>query len=46
MAIELYKWLLIPVFSVSLFANGEKYDLNREELVHPLHLATVEIDHN
>lgn len=46
MAIELYKWLMIPVFSVSLFANGEKYDLNTEEQAHPLHLATVEIDHN
>ena len=46
MAIELYKWLLIPVFSVSLFANGEKHDFNTEKLPHPLHLATVEIDHN
>jgi hypothetical protein len=46
MAIELYKWLLIPVFSFSLFANGEKYDSNTGESSHPLHLATVEIDHN
>ncbi len=46
MAIELYKWLVIPVFSVSLFATGEKYDLNRAGPSHPLHLATVEIDHN
>ena len=46
MVIELYKWLLIPVFSVSLFTNGEKYDVNAEETTHPLHLATVEIDHN
>ena len=46
MAIELYKWLLIPVFSVSLFANGEKYDLHTGRSSHPLHLATVEIDHN
>lgn len=46
MAIELYKWLLIPVFSFSLFTNVEKRDLNQENPVHPLHLATVEIDHN
>ena len=46
MAIELYKWLLIPVFSFSLFTNVEKSDLNQENAVHPLHLATVEIDHN
>ena len=46
MAIELYKWLLIPLLSVSLFANGEKHDVNTEEPAHPLHLATVEIDHN
>ena len=46
MAIELYKWLLIPVFSFSLFTNVEKRDVNQENPVHPLHLATVEIDHN
>lgn len=46
MAIELYKWLLIPVFSVFLFAKADKYDLKRGESSHPLHLATVEIDHN
>jgi hypothetical protein len=46
MAIELYKWLLIPVFSISLFTKGEKYDVNTGESIHPLHLATVEIDHN
>jgi hypothetical protein len=46
MAIELYKWLLIPVFSVSLFVSEEKHDLSIEKPIHPLHLATVEIDHN
>lgn len=46
MAIEFYKWLVIPVFLVSLFANREKYDLNPGRSSHPLHLATVEIDHN
>ena len=46
MAIELYKWLMIPVFSFSLITNGEKDDIYTEKTVHPLHLATVEIDHN
>ena len=46
MAIELYKWLLIPVFSFSMFTNVEKRVLNQENAVHPLHLATVEIAHN
>src|SRR4026208_377963 len=46
MAIELYKWLLIPVFSISLFTKGEKYDVNTGESIHPLHIATVEIEHN
>ena len=46
MAIELYKWLMIPVFSVSLITNGVKGDIYTEKTAHPLHLATVEIDHN
>ena len=46
MAIELYKWLLIPIVSISLFTNQEKHDFYTEKAVHPLHLATVEIDHN
>ena len=46
MVIELYKWLLAPVFSFSLFTNSEKAGFAREKSVHPLHLATVEIDHN
>lgn len=46
MAIELYKWLLIAVFSFSLFTNEQKADINGSKTVHPLHLATVEIDHN
>ncbi len=46
MAIELYKWLLIPVFSFSLFTNEQKADISGNKTVHPLHLATVEIDHN
>ena len=46
MVIELYKWLLIPVFSVSLLTNGKKQDFYPGKAPHPLHLATVEIDHN
>lgn len=46
MAIELYKWLLVPVFSFSLFTNEQKADISGNKTVHPLHLATVEIDHN
>ena len=46
MVIELYKWLLIPVFSFSLVTNEQKADISGNNTVHPLHLATVEIDHN
>ena len=46
MVIELYKWLLIPVFSFSLVTNEQKADKSGNNTVHPLHLATVEIDHN
>ena len=31
MAIELYKWLLIPVFSFSLFTNEQKADYKRKQ---------------
>ena len=46
MAIELYKWLLIPMVSFSLFTNEQKADISGNKALHPLHLATVEIDHN
>ena len=46
MVIELYKWLLIPVFSLSLVTSEQKADISGNYTVHPLHLATVEIDHN
>ena len=46
MVIELYKWLLVPLFSLSLFTNPENDVLKQEKALHPLHLATVEIDHN
>ena len=37
---------MIPVFSVSLITDGVKDDIYTEKTAHPLHLATVEIDHN
>ena len=46
MAIEFYKWLLVPVSTILLFVNGRKDNLYTEKILHPLHLATVEIDHN
>ena len=46
MAIELYKWLLVPVFSCSLFISGQNDALTPDNTLHPLHRATVEIDHN
>ena len=46
MVIGLYKWLLIPVFSFSLVTSEQKADISGNNTVHPLHLATVEIDHN
>ncbi|HEX6849259.1 MAG TPA: DUF6702 family protein [Chitinophagaceae bacterium] len=46
MAIEFYKWLLVPFSCILLFANGKKENLFTEKAIHPLHLATVEIDHN
>ena len=46
MAIEIYKWLLIPVFSFSLFTNEQKTDISGNTILHPLHLTTVEINHN
>ena len=46
MAIEFYKWLLVPISSILLFTSGKKENLSAENANHPLHLATVEIDHN
>ena len=46
MAIELYKWLLVPIFSFSLFTNEQKAEISGKTALHPLHIVTVEIDHN
>ena len=49
MAIALYKWCVIPLISMGLFMNGTEntnsFD-ERSKLLHPLHLSTVEIEHN
>jgi len=49
MATELYKWCLIPLFSMGLFMNGKKEatsPVTHPAVFHPLHIATVEIEHN
>ena len=46
MAIELNKWLFIPVASLFLFTSGTKPAGFTEKEIHPLHIATVEIEHN
>ena len=49
MVIALYKWCLIPLISTGLFMNGNQdtrsFD-ERSAKLHPLHLSTVEIEHN
>ena len=46
MAIKLYKWCFTPLFSILLFAGGNPALKNDENKLHPLHIATVEIEHN
>jgi hypothetical protein len=46
MAIMLYKWSFIPLFSVLLFIGGKPAVEINENKLHPLHIATVEIEHN
>jgi hypothetical protein len=49
MATELYKWCVIPVLSIGLFMNGKKNSglhAASNPVMHPLHIATVEIEHN
>jgi len=46
MAIRLYKWCFTPLFSMLLFAGGKQTLKTDENKVHPLHIATVEIEHN
>ena len=46
MAIMFYKWCFTPLFSMLLFMGGKPAVEMRENKLHPLHIATVEIEHN
>jgi hypothetical protein len=46
MAIELNKWLFIPLFSLFLINGNTKTGGSSQKVIHPLHIATVEIEHN
>ncbi|TMI61759.1 MAG: hypothetical protein E6H07_17825 [Bacteroidetes bacterium] len=46
MAIMLYKWCFTPFFSMLLFMGGKPAVQINENKAHPLHIATVEIEHN
>jgi hypothetical protein len=49
MATGFYKWCMIPFLSLAVLINGkEKGDLEfkSNKNLHPLHLATVEVEHN
>jgi hypothetical protein len=46
MALRIYKWSLFPLFSLILFTGGENEILKEKKTAHPIHIATVEIEHN
>ena len=49
MAIGLNKWCMIPLLGVGFFINGKEVNNRRfftEGQVHPVHISTVEINHN
>jgi hypothetical protein len=49
MATSFYKWLALPLFSMGLWFNGDHSLLTRNggsATVHPIHISTVEINHN
>jgi hypothetical protein len=46
MAIPLNKWLILPLFSPFLFNTNDNRQPAVPEAVHPIHIATVEIEHN
>lgn len=46
MAIPLNKWLILPLFSAFLFSTNDNWQPAVPEAVHPIHIATVEIEHN
>ena len=46
MATGIYKWCVFPLFSLVLFTGGGNKILKDKEPAHPIHIATVEIEHN
>ena len=46
MAKRLYKWCFTPFFSMLFLVGGKPAVEINENKVHPLHIATVEIEHN
>jgi len=48
MVIELYKWCAVPLLAMGLFMSGkESPNLPKNvKKIHPVHIATVEIEHN
>lgn len=46
MALRIYKWSLFPLFSLVLFTGGANKILKDKKAAHPIHIATVEIEHN
>jgi len=49
MATLFYKWWLLPVFSLGLFSNVkniQSISTNKLAVIHPIHISTLEINHN
>ena len=49
MAIGLNKWCMIPLFFTGFFINGKEVNNSTvftENEIHPVHISTVEINHN
>lgn len=48
MATSFYKWLALPLFSIGLWFNGDVSITQNggPSTVHPIHISTVEINHN
>ena len=43
---ELNKWCFAPLFSILILINGNSQAYAPEPILHPLHIATLEIEHN
>lgn len=46
MATGFYKWCAAPLFSLILITGGANKALMEKNNLHPIHIATVEIEHN